>query len=748
MQRNRMLVWLSLLLTAMLVLAACGGGEEPAAETPSEAPAAAATTAPAASADAESEGPLQVAFVYVAPIGDLGWSWAHDQGRKYLESEMGDGVETAFVENVPEGPDAERVIRDFAQRGYDLIITTSFGYMDPTLTVAEEFPDTHFVHISGFKTAPNMSTAFGRMYQPRYLSGLVAGSMTESNIVGYVAAFPIPEVIRGINAFTLGVKEANPDAEVRVVWTNTWFGPPQEKEAAEALLDQGADVIAQHQDTTEPQKAAADRGAYGISYNSPMLDFVGDAVLTGPVWNWGPVYLSFAESVLDGSWESQQLWGGLDTGLVDLAPYSPNVPEDVIATVDAAKAAIAAGETDVFCGPLTGQNGVEFLPAGQCMTDAQMLNMDWFVDGVVGDAPGEAAAIEGQPAPEAAAPAAETPAAAEEAMSGDMPKVAFVYVGPVGDLGWSYAHDQGRIALEEMGVETAYSELVAEGPDAARVLRTYANEGYNLIFATSFGYMDSVLEVAAEFPDVKFEHATGYQTADNVGIYDGRGYQGWYLAGMVAGEMTESNVLGYIAPYPIAEVVRNLNAFALGAQSVNPDVEVRPVWIFSWFDPPSEREAAQALIDAGADVVARESDSVEPDKLAEEAGVYAIGYNAISNDVAPNAVLTAPIWDWSVIYEQKVQDVADGAWTNEPVWWGMAEGVLDLAPIADFVPEEVKTAVEVQKAAIIAGDFQPFCGPINDNAGEARVAEGECMDDGALLSFDWLVEGVTGEIPQ
>ena len=327
-------------------------------------------------------------------------------------------------------------------------------------------------------------------------------------------------------------------------------------------------------------------------------------------------------------------------------------------------------------------------------------------------------------------------------------KVAFVYVGPVGDLGWSYAHDQGRLALEKLGVETAYSELVAEGPDAARVLQSYASEGYDLIFATSFGYMDSVIEVAAGFPEVKFEHATGYKIAENVGIYDGRGYEGWYLAGMVAGAMTESNVLGYIAPYPIPEVVRNLNAFALGAQLVNPAAEVRPIWIFAWFDPPAEREAAQALIDAGVDVVARESDSVEPDKLAQEQGVYAIGYNAVTPDIAPDALLTAPIWNWRVIYEEKVRDVAAGTWSNEPIWWGMAEGVLDLWPVADFVPEDVRAAVEEAKAGILDGSLQLFCGPINDNGGSERFADGECMDDPALLSYDWLVEGVTGQIPQ
>ncbi|RME65206.1 MAG: BMP family ABC transporter substrate-binding protein, partial [Caldilineae bacterium] len=362
--------------------------------------------------------------------------------------------------------------------------------MDPTITVAQEFPDTHFVHISGFKTAPNVSTGFGRMYQPRYLSGLVAGSMTKSNIIGYVAAFPIPEVIRGINAFTLGVKEVNPDAEVRVVWTNTWFGPPEEKEAAEALLDQGADVIAQHQDTTEPQKAAADRGALSIGYDSDMRAFVGDTVLTSPVWNWGPMYLMFAEQVMNGTWETQQFWGGMDTGVVDLAPLSPMVPEDVASLVEEKKQAILNGSTDVFCGPLVGQNGVEVLAEGQCLTDEQMLSMDYFLDGVVGEAPGEAQPLEGK-----AAPAPESVGS-----TGELPKVAFVYVGPVGDLGWSYAHDQGRLALEEMGVETAYSELVPEGPDATRVIRDYAAKGYDLIFATSFGYMDSVIEVAQEFP--------------------------------------------------------------------------------------------------------------------------------------------------------------------------------------------------------------------------------------------------------
>ncbi len=211
-----------------------------------------------------------------------------------VEQEL--GVETAYVENVPEGPDAERVIRDFAEKGFNPIITTSFGFMDPTINVAQEFPDTWFVHISGYKTAENVSTVFGGIEEARYLSGLVAGAATKSNIVGYVAAFPIPEVIRGINAFAQGVREVNPEAEVRVVWTNTWFDPPKEKEAADALLAQGADVIAQHQDTTEPQKAAMDAGVFSVGYDSDMRTVVGDTVLTSPIWNWGPKYIEIVKS--------------------------------------------------------------------------------------------------------------------------------------------------------------------------------------------------------------------------------------------------------------------------------------------------------------------------------------------------------------------------------------------------------------------------------------------------------------------
>jgi basic membrane protein A and related proteins len=325
---------------------------------------------------------LEVGFVYVSPVGDAGWSYAHDLGRRALE-EM-EGVTTYSVESVKEGPDSERVMQNMARRGYDLIFATSYGFMDPMLRVAERHPETVFMHCSGFKTAPNMGTYFGRMYQARYLSGMVAGSMTQSNILGYVAAYPIPEVIRGINAFALGAQAVNPQAQVRVVWSKTWYDPVTEKEAARSLLDVGADVIAQHQDSPAPQEAAQERGVYSVGYNSDMGSFAPKAHLTAPVWNWTPFYVRTVNAVRDSTWTSSSYWGGMEDGIVDLAPFGPMVPEEVRQLVEERKAQIIAGDERIFAGPLSDQAGTVRVPEGELMTDEQLLSMDWFVRGVVG----------------------------------------------------------------------------------------------------------------------------------------------------------------------------------------------------------------------------------------------------------------------------------------------------------------------------------------------------------------------------
>ncbi len=329
-----------------------------------------------------AEKPLKIGFVYVSPANEAGWSYSHDQARQALAKLP--GVTTFYTESVPEGADSERVILQMARKGYDIIFTTSFGYMDATLKVAKQFPKITFLHCSGFKTADNVSNYFGRMYQARYLTGMVAGSMSKKNVIGYVGAFPIPEVIRGINAFTLGVRAVNPKAEVRVVWTKTWYDPATEKEAAKSLLDVGADVIAQHQDSPGPQEAAQERGAYSIGYNTDMTPFAPKAHLVAAIWNWTPFYLDVVNKVRAGTWKSGSYWPGLESGIVGLSPYGPMVPKEVRDTVEARKAAIIKGEYTVFAGPVKDQSGKVRIEAGKKPEDKDLLGMNWFVEGVVG----------------------------------------------------------------------------------------------------------------------------------------------------------------------------------------------------------------------------------------------------------------------------------------------------------------------------------------------------------------------------
>lgn len=366
MKNKKILIMLVLALVAMLALTACG--EQP-AEQGSE----------------EGENKIKAGFIYVSPIGDAGWSYAHEVGRQYLENEL--GIETTYIESVDEGPDAERVITQLIEQGHNVIFATSFGYMDYVMNVAERYPEVTFLHCSGYKTADNVGTYFGRMYQPRYLSGLVAGMMTETNVIGYVAAHPIPEVIRGINAFTLGVREANPDAVVKVVWSNTWYNPAAEKDAAMSLLDAGADVIAQHQDTPGPQQAAEERGVFGISYNTDMRSFAPEAALTGPIWTWGPYYVNTIKAIQDGTWEATNYWGQMEEGIVSLAPYNDKVTDEVKALVEEKKALMSTTDWDVFTGPIKDQNGDEKVADGVTMTDDEIFNMNWFIEGVEGTIP-------------------------------------------------------------------------------------------------------------------------------------------------------------------------------------------------------------------------------------------------------------------------------------------------------------------------------------------------------------------------
>lgn len=329
-----------------------------------------------------AEDPMKIGFVYVGPIGDHGWSYQHDLGRKAVEAHFGDQVETTYVENVAEGADAERTIRMLAQAGNDVIFTTSFGFMNPTIRVAEQFPDITFMHATGYKQADNVGTYLSKTYEGRYVTGVAAGLVTESNVLGYIASFPIPEVIRDINAVYLGAKSVNPDIEIKVVWANTWFDPAKEADAANAMMDQGADVVIQHTDSPAPLMSALRRGNWGVGQASDMREFGKEAHLLSVANNWGPYYVDQVQKVMDDSWVPEDHWGGIDEDMIQIIGLSDRLSEEQSAAVNQVIDAISAGELHPFTGPLKDQAGELKVADGVIMTEQELAGMNWFVEGV------------------------------------------------------------------------------------------------------------------------------------------------------------------------------------------------------------------------------------------------------------------------------------------------------------------------------------------------------------------------------
>jgi simple sugar transport system substrate-binding protein len=354
---------------------------------------------------------------------------------------------------------------------------------------------------------------------------------------------------------------------------------------------------------------------------------------------------------------------------------------------------------------------------------------------------------------EPAAPAAAAPAPAASVAAAPKPeplKVAWVYIGPIGDAGWTYAHDLGRKAVEaEFGdkVQTTYVEKVPESADAERVLRDLASQGNKLIFTTSFGYMEPTIKVAQEFPDVKFMHATGYKLAPNVGVYDASFYQDAYISGMIAGAMTKTNTLGFVGSFPIPEVLRNINAYALGAQVTNPKAKVKVVWVNTWFDPPKESEAAQSLINGGADVLLQNTDSSAVLQTAEKNGKFAFGWDADMSAVAPKAHLASNMVFWGPYYKQAVKSVMDGTWKSERTIWGYKEDANGVIKINDAVPEDIKKKVAEVKEGYKAGTMDPFKGPIIDSEGKERLPKDAMPEQAWKDKVDFYVKGVDGKIP-
>jgi basic membrane protein A and related proteins len=355
-----------------------------------------------------------------------------------------------------------------------------------------------------------------------------------------------------------------------------------------------------------------------------------------------------------------------------------------------------------------------------------------------------------QEAPPPAAPApAPAPAAAPAPQAAPL-KIAFAYIGPVGDGGWTFAHDNGRKAVEkEFGdkVVTSFVEGVPEGPDAERVIRDMVAQGNKLIFGTTFGYMDYMLKIAPDAKDVKFEHATGYKTTDNLRTYDSRTYEGAYMAGVIAGKMTKTNVLGVVGSVPIPEVVRNINSFTLGAQSINPKITTKVVWVNKWFDPPKETEAATSLINGGADVLMQNTDSSAVLQTAEKMGKRAFGWDSDMSAYGPKAHLGSAVINWAPYYIKATRDVLENKWTSGQAWWGVKEGAIDMVSIAADVPEDARKKVDEVKAGLKAGTYSIWKGPLADNTGKEVLAKDAVADDKFLGGVNFYVKGVEGKVP-
>lgn len=360
-----------LVFTLGILLAGCGGG----------------------AGDADKAGDqagekVKAGFIYIGSANDGGYSQVHDEGRVEMIANIGeDKVETIVQEEVPEDKTVEEVMNAMIDQGANIIFANSYGYQQYEEKVAKAHPDVKFMHFSGSILGENYGNYFGRMYQPRYLTGIAAGMTTQNNKIGFVAAMPTPEVVRGINAFTLGVRSVNPEATVQVVWTNTWYDPAIEKQAAESLLDAGVDTIAQHQDTTAAVQAAAERGAFSVGYNKDMRDANPEGFIASPVWHLGAVYTSQMQAVVDGTWEPMSYWGGISDGVVDVSDFGDCVSDEAKAAVNEAREKIVAGEFDVFEGEIKDQNGEVKVAAGEKLTDEEMLSMMWFVEGVIGEVP-------------------------------------------------------------------------------------------------------------------------------------------------------------------------------------------------------------------------------------------------------------------------------------------------------------------------------------------------------------------------
>jgi basic membrane lipoprotein Med (substrate-binding protein (PBP1-ABC) superfamily) len=694
MLQKKFMMYLSVLAVFGLLLTACGPSvEEPAAQEPAaEEPAEEAVVA------------HKACFIYSSTISDMGWTFGNERGRLHVNEQV-EGIETAYIEEISDfgGSDVEKVIEDFIQQDCTIIVGTSFGYTEAIATKAGEHPDVTFINESHYIPGDNIQSHWLRLYEGFFLTGVLAGSMTESDVIGIVATFPIPELLRRLNGFARGVQEVNPDATIKVVWINSWYDPPKETGAAESLIAAGADVVQHLSSSPASLQAAQAAGVYGIGYQNDQGEYGPDAYLASMLIEWGPLFADSIENIVDGTWESGTIWFGLESGALDAGPFSEHVPQDIQDLVADYKDQVISGDFVIWEGPMYSQDGTLQIPEGESRTDEEIDQIDWLIQGIEGKIPSMEAEV------------------AEESTEGPAEvQYCTIYSTSITDNGWDRSgHESYQRFAANPGVDIEVLEhRFVEGlwgDEAEAAMREYAESGCDIIWSHG-GYNDIIYSIHEEYPEVMFvEVGSGWIGGDaNNYHYMYRCYDGMYALGVLAGLMTEGTVIGAAGGYPAEDVNDVINAYFAGAKSVKPELKQKVGFINSWYDPVAAGELAEAQKAAGADQLYMAAENF--DVCGPGTGAMCYGPYIDFSELYPGAVMASYLATWEPAYEWALQEwltaKATGEWNGGPVGFenNMASGACTLKlgeGIEETLPSDVLEQFNDTIDAIMSGALVP-----------------------------------------
>lgn len=699
----------------------------------------------------QNYGSIIVGAIHVGSITDHGYNQANEDGLQQMLAQV-PGVRLISQENVPETEAVLPVIDDMVSRGAKIIFTQSFGYLPFALQAGKRYPDVVFVNSGGFELSDNVGTYLANHVEMMYLAGIAAGAATKTGHIGMIVGFPMPSSLASVNAFHLGAHSVNPNVKTHVVVTGSWVDPAAEKQGVEALATLGVDVVGMIVDSPGTiVQAAVEHNMHVIGFHSGSLqDLAGNNWLTGVEHTWGNYFSTVVQQVRAGQWRSSHVRGGIESDMLRLAPFGPDVSAETRSRILAARTDIIGGGFNIFTGPIVDNTGVERIPAGQVGKPELLDQTDWLVDGVnqvdlakVASAPASAQSAAATNATPATGPTATK--AGYTVYGAEV--IGAIHVGSINDRGYNQAHHDGLQQMIERtpGVRLIEVENVPETEAVLSVIDDMVQQGAKIIFVQSFGYLPFALQAAKKYPNVTFLHPGGFELSDNLGTYWANNFEAMYLAGIAAGATTKTNQLGFITAFPIPNILASVNAFHLGARSVNPAVTTKLVIDQSWVDPTKEGVATRALAASGVDVVTMIVDSpLTIVQTAEALGIYVIGFHSDAlQELAPNRWLTGVAYTWGNYYTTVVQQIRNGQWHTGHIRGGIESDMLTLAPFGPAVSEETKTRIESARTAIIRGQLPIFQGPLVDNQGVERISAGKTGGLELLDTTDWLVEGVS-----